>query len=264
VANVGVSLGAVLGGFALTYDTARVYLASMWIAGALVALAALVYLLLAPTPPVAKPQEGPRLLVLRDRPVAVLALLCALLAMNNGLLQVALPLWIAERTDAPLSVYAAIVLLNTAMVVLFQVRVSRGVEQVPAAARAHRRAGLLLAATCVIWAAAAGQPAWVAVVALVIGAATHVFAELLFEAGTWTLSYDLAPEHAHGQYQGLFGMAEQIAWVATPALAAALIIGYGWPGWLLFGVLMLGAGLAVPPVTRWAQRTRERYLLTTG
>ena len=39
--------------------------------------------------------------VLRDRPYAVLTLLNAVMYLNMPLLSLGLPLWIAQRTDAP-------------------------------------------------------------------------------------------------------------------------------------------------------------------
>ena len=91
---------------------------------------------------------------------------------------------------------------------------------------------------------------------LLVGALAHVAGELLYSAGSWALSYELAPEHAQGQYQGLFGMATRLAETVTPAITAVLIIGLGLPGWLLFGALLLAAGLATPAAARWAERTR--------
>lgn len=258
VNNVGVSLGAVAGGVALHYDTRPVYVGLLVAGGVLYLVAGLVYLVLPAVPPAAKPVDGPRWVVLRDRPFVAVALLSAVLVLNGGILTVALPIWIAQRTAAPVWVYSAVLLINTVMVVLFQVRVSRGAEDVPGGARALRRCGVLLAVCCVLFALAAGQPAWLAVAILAAGALAHVLGELLYAAGTWALSYELAPDHAQGQYQGMFGMTDQLGAALTPVIATAVVVGLGLPGWLLFGVVLLGAGLAVPPTARWAQRTRPQ------
>lgn len=260
VNNIGISLGAVSGGVALHFDTRPVYIGLLLACGLVYVLAGLVYLVLPTVPPTAKSdKDGPRWVVLRDRPFVVVALLNAVLVMNGGILIVALPIWIAQRTNAPIWVYAAILVLNTVMVVLLQVRVSKGTEDVAGGARALRRAGVLLAVCCGLFALAAGQPAWVAVAALGAGALVHVFGELLGAAGGWALAYELAPEHAMGQYQGLFGMTDQLASAVTPLIATVLIIGIGWPGWLVFGALMLAAGMAAPTAASWALRTRRRY-----
>lgn len=256
ITNIGISIGAVAGGVALHIDSRVGYVGLLLAAGALYLVSAAMFLTVPSTPPTTKPDDGPTWIVLRDRPFAVVALLNTILVMNGGLLTVALPLWIAERTNAPTWLFSGILLINTVMVVLFQVRASKGSEDVAGGARAMRRSGVLLAVCCAVFALAANQPVWIAVAILVLGTFVHVFGELLYAAGSWALSYELAPEHAQGQYQGLFGMSTQLGSMVTPLAATTLIIGFGWIGWLIFGAVMLGAGLAAPSVARWAERTR--------
>lgn len=254
VTNLGVSLGAVAGGVALHVDGRATYVGMLIACGVLFAGSGLVYLRLPPVERVVRPAGEPRWEVFRDKPFVLFAALNALLVMHDGIATVVLPLWIAERTNAPVTVYAAILLLNTVMVVLFQVRASRGSGDVAGGVRALRFSGVLLAGCCVLYALAAGQPAWVAVVALLAGGAVHVFGELLQSAGSWALAFDLAPEHAHGQYQGVFNMSIQLGGVLTPVVGTALVMGAGWPGWVVLAALLLGAGLAAPVVARWAAR----------
>jgi hypothetical protein len=56
-------------------------------------------------------------------------------------------------------------------------------------------------------------------------------------------------------------MTDQLGAAMTPAIATTLVIGLGFAGWLLFGALLLAAGLAVTPVARWAQSTRPAVTL---
>lgn len=261
VTNVGWSLGGLAAGVALHVNTRPAYLAMIFGCTVCYLLSAALMLRVPPVKPVPRPDDGaPTWVVLRDRPYAVLSLLNAVLIMHGGLFTVAIPLWVVSQTSAPPLTVAALGLVNTVTVTLLQVRFSRGTGDVAGAARAQRRSGIFLLACCVLFALAAGQPAWVAVVALVAGALLHVAGELLQAAGSWGLSYELAPDHAIGQYQGLFAMGQQVANVAAPAVLTTVVIGWGWPGWLLFGLLFLAAGLAVPPVARWAQRSRPRSL----
>jgi MFS family permease len=256
VTNLGISIGAIAGGFALHYDTRDVYIGLLFACGVLFSGSGLVFLLLPQVPPVVKPASGPRWEVLRDRPFALFALLNALLVMNDGLLTVVLPLWIAQRTNAPVSVYSAILLLNTVMVVLFQVRASKGASDVRGGARALRRSGVLLAACCALFALAAGQPAWLGAAILVAGGIVHVLGELVYSAGSWALAFELAPEHAQGQYQGVFNMSIQLGGMIAPLVGTVLILGGGWAGWLVFAAVLLTAGLAAPAAARWAEQTR--------
>jgi MFS family permease len=258
IANIGVTVGAVIGGIGLWIDSRVGFMVLLVLAGVLFMVAGLMYLRVPAVPPVARDEkEGPALVVLRDRPYAAFALLNSLLIMNGPLLTVALPIWIAQRTDAPRSLYPAILVINTLFVVTLQVRVSRGAEKVDGGARSLRRAGLVLAACCVLFAVAGGLPAWAAIIALLAGAMVHVLGEMLHSAGAWSLAYGLAPEGAHGQYQGVFGMSTQLGSTVTPFAATLLIIGLGWPGWLVFGGVMAGAGLLAPLVVRWSQSRRR-------
>lgn len=255
--NIGISAGASLGGIALAYDSWPAYATLLVACGLLFVGSGLCYLALPPVPPVEKPSGGPRWVVLRDKPFAAFGLINSVLVMNTGILIIALPIWIAQRTTAPTVAYSGILLFNTIMVVLFQVWASRGAEDVAGGARALRRCGVLLAGCCGLFALAAGQPLWLAIVFLAAGATAHVFGELLYSAGAWALVYELAPEHAHGQYQGLFGMTTHFGSVITPIATTTLIIGIGRAGWLVFAVVLLMAGMASPTVGRWALRTRE-------
>lgn len=251
VTNVGWSLGGLVAGAALALDTREGYLLMVYGCAACYMGGSLLLLRVPRVAPVPGMASGPKWVVLRDRPYAVLALLNALLVMHGPLLMVGVPMWI-EHIGAPTLMISVIALTNTVLITLLQVRLSRGTSEVPGAARAQRRAGVLLLLSCGLFALAAGQPTWVAVVALSCGGLLHVFGELLQAAGSWGLSYELAPPYALGQYQGLYGTGQQAAGIAGPSLLTAAVIGWGTPGWLAVGAMFLLAGLAVPPVARWA------------
>lgn len=254
--NVGFSVGALFGGVALTYDSRPVYVSLLLICAVLYAASAFVYLKLPEVHRVERPVHVRRWEVLRDKPFAVFGLLNVVLVTNVGILLVALPIWISQKTNAPPVVYSGILLLNTVMVVLFQVRASKGAETIEGGARALRRCGVLLALCCALFALAAGQPVWLAIVFLGAGAVVHAVSELLYSAGSWALAYELAPEHAHGQYQGFFGMTSNLGSMITPIVVTSLIIGSGWPGWLVLGAVLLAGGLVAPSVARLAANAR--------
>ncbi|WFE49778.1 hypothetical protein [Micromonospora sp. WMMD1155] len=72
-------------------------------------------------PRVAAPTHGPRLIALRDRPFLAFTLVDGLMSMHISLLTIALPLWIAGHTTAPVWMISALTLVNTGLVVLLQV-----------------------------------------------------------------------------------------------------------------------------------------------
>jgi len=261
VSNIGVSLGAVVAGLVLRADHASVYDIALLGSGLASGGSALLYLKLPDrAAPARAPHERPAN-VLRDRPYLAVTALSAVLATNDALLFVALPLWISTRTHAPAWTYSSAVFLNAGLVIVLQIRLSRMASSIAGCARAMRWSGLALAASCAVWGLCAGCSARVAVLLVMAGAVLHVLGELLQSAGSWGLSYDLAPAHACGQYQGLFGTGVQLAGVVTPAIAGGFLVRAGLPAWLLFAVALLAAGLLTPMVTGWAERSRPAEVL---
>ena len=252
VTNAGVAVGALGGGVLLSFGSPHVQAGGLVGCGVLFLVGGAVQLLVnAPARPAVLERAAPWV-VFRDRRFTLVGLLNVVLVLNGGLLTVALPLWISQRTEAPSPLFAALVALNTIGVVLFQVRVSRRASDVDGAARTARLSGVVLLACCVLFAFSAHVPLAVAVLLLVAGTVVHLLGELLQSAGAWALSYELAPENAHGQYQGFFGMTSQLGTALTPAIATSVVIGFGSAGWIAVGLLMALAGAAVPRVVRGA------------
>ncbi|MGW4500751.1 MFS transporter, partial [Micromonospora sp. NPDC004336] len=258
-ANGGLALGAALGGLALAVQTAGAYRIVLALDVAAFAVAAVLLGRLPRVEPATGPvAAGPRLAVLRDRPYALLTALNAVMMLYLPLLSLVLPLWVARRTAAPAWLAAALLALNTVAVLAWQVRVARGVTGPAGAVRALRRAGLLMVGACAVFAgSAAATGPWLAAAVLLVGAAAQVIAEMLHGAGSWQLSFDLAPDGRHGQYQGFFGTGVPLARMLGPVLLTALIVDGGPAGWLAFGALyaaaawmfLLGALLAAYPLS---------------
>ncbi|MEV6596550.1 MFS transporter [Actinoplanes sp. NPDC051346] len=254
--NVGIAAGAACAGIGLVVDTRAAYVSLILGNATTFVLAAALLSRLAPIAPTPAPTTGPRLVALRDRPFLVFVVLDGLMATHFGLFEVALPLWIYLRTDAPHWLIAVLFLVNTGAVVLFQVRAARGTDHLGGAARASRRAGFALLIACVLFAASGATTSAVTVGLLIAGAAVHVFGELWHAAAGWGISFGLAPADAHGQYQGAYSMGMQLGQMLAPLLVTALTVGWGTPGWLLLGTAFALIGCLVPPVVRWALATR--------
>ncbi|MEU0118222.1 MFS transporter [Streptomyces bobili] len=254
--NAGLAVGAALGGLALHAGTRSAYLAVFVVDAVSFLVCAL---LLVGLPRVAPVPARPRgaLGVLRDRPYTVVALLNTVLLLRLPLLSLVLPLWITERTGAPAWLVSALFVLNTAAVTLFQVRAARGVTGLGSASRALRHSGWVMCAACAVFALSAGASAWVAAGVLVVGAVLQVAAEMGQSAGSWQLSFDLAPADRVGEYQGLFGTGVTVARTLGPLVLTTLLLQWGTPGWLLLGGLILAASYAMGPAARWAAAGRE-------
>lgn len=256
--NGGIAVGACLGGLALQIDTEPAYLTVFALDAVSLAVSALVLLRLPAVAPSAPgDHREPALAVLRDRPYALVATLNMVLQLHIPLITLAIPLWIVARTNAPGWTVSLLLVLNTLSVVLFQVRVASRVTDLASASRFMRFAGVTLLAACAVFAlSGSGAPAWFAVGALVLAAALQAGAEMMQASGAWEISFGLAPEGRHGQYQGFFGSGFTVARMLGPLLVTSVVLGWGAAGWLFLGALFVAAGVATGPAVRWAERTR--------
>lgn len=279
--NGGLAIGAALGGLALQHGSHRAYLLVLGVDAVSFAICA-VLLWRLPAPPAAPAPPAPAVTgrtpagpagaagdggaggggaavfaVLRDAPYALVTLLNTVLLLRMPLLSLGIPLWIVERTDAPHWMVSVLFVLNTVAVMLFQVRTARGVKDLAGAARTVRASGLIMLASCAVFALTAAEVTpWAAGALLVGGAVLLAVAEMMQSAGAWYIGFELAPPHRIGQYQGFFGTGVPVARTLGPLVLTALLVTWGVPGWLLLGGLFLAAGYAMGPAARWAERTR--------
>lgn len=188
----------------------------------------------------------------RDPRYLLLSGLSAIFGMQFGVAELGVPLWITQDTNAPTVLVSVLLVVNTTLVVLFQVRASRGTHDVRVAGRVTMIAGWLMAASCVIYALAAGLPAWTAVVVLLVATITHTFAEILSQAGAWGLSFELADPVRAGAYQGVFGMGFSLGALGAPIVVNATAITFGFAGWVMLGLIFLAAAAGIWAIARRA------------
>ncbi|MDN3295724.1 MFS transporter [Streptomyces ficellus] len=174
----------------------------------------------------------------RDRTFLLYTATEAALFLDDAILQVGMPLWIAHATDAPVGLAPLLLVLNSVLVVLFQVPLAR-FGTTPAAARALLvPLALLFTAGCLAMAASAAGGRWFAIAALTVAAVALTFAEMIHAIASWELSIALAPGDAQGAYLGVHGLAASTQRSAGPLLVTAVITAgpLAWP--------ILGAGFA--------------------
>ncbi|MFF1679633.1 MFS transporter [Streptomyces sp. NPDC058256] len=257
VTNVGISLGALLAGWAVQVGTHTAY--ELLVLGIAVSTAAsaVVLVRLPPVAPAPATGGGPRRLALRDRPYLLLTALDGVMAIQFKVLTVALPLWLVVATTAPRWLISGTMLVNTVIVIAFQVRASRGIDSPTAGGGAYRRSGVAFLASCSLISLAAGIPAWAAATLLLAAVVIHAVGELWHSAAGFEVSFALAPERATGQYLGVFGLGAGLAEALGPVLLISLCITWGRPGWYVVGALFALTGLAAPLAVRWAQRQQH-------
>nr|WP_024126067.1 MFS transporter [Streptomyces sp. FR1]AHE38685.1 Major facilitator superfamily MFS_1 [Streptomyces sp. FR1] len=198
--------------------------------------------------------KGRRSSVLRDLPFVTVTALTLVLCMRDALLFVGLPLWVTQHTAAPRSLVAVLILVNTVMCVLFQVRASRGTGDLRGGARALRRSGFALAAGCLAyWAGAAGGAA-AASVLLLCGVVVHTLGELWQAAGAWGVSFSLSPKEQLPDYQAFFSLTNVGRDVLGPVVVTAVVAWEG--GWGVLALAFCGCALACPLAVRWAESTQ--------
>jgi hypothetical protein len=253
MSHFGWALGAIAGAVIIGVDSRPAYVALLVLNAASYFAYALLVL---SVPPVAVTPERRALRVVRDRPYLTLAGLMGVLALCWAMMSSGLPLWVALHTDAPRSISAVVVVLNSLAIALLQVRVSRAMVAPAVAARGALLSGALLAASCLLFAVTAGGAGPGVVAVLVAAGVVHTAGELVFVAASWGLSVPLMPPDAPGEYQGVFATGEATALMFAPALMTTLVAGWGQPGWLVLAAIFLVPAATAVPVTSWALRTR--------
>ena len=265
VTNVGIGAGSATAAIALQVDTRAAYVALILI-DALTFVVAAAILAGVPVPPAERRASAPTLRnrnpALRDGPYLAMSGLNAVLALQFGLIEVGLPLWIVRHTDAPRAMVAGTMLLNTVLVVLLQVRASKGITTVAGAARAAALGGVLMAAACLVFAAADSVGVWLAATVLALGMVVQTLSEVICSAAGWALSYDLADPDHPGAYQGMYSSGFALATMLAPIIVSVTALRYGMLGWCLLAAAFAAAGFAMRPVVTWALQRREAAAAT--
>ena len=249
VTNVGASIGTGLAGVALALRSDTALLGALLIDAASFIVAALMAARLPRFAPTRQHRgAAARWAALRNRRYVVITSLDGILCMHRRVLTFGIPLWVGLHTDAPASLVAPLLLVNTAIAVSSQIALARGVTTPRRAAVAMRHAGVALAAGWTLIAAAASAGPTLAITLMVIGVVAHTLGELWQSAGSFELSYSLADASSHGQRQGVFGSGRGVADIVGPALVSALCLNWGAPGWLALALLVMAAGALAPRV----------------
>jgi MFS family permease len=255
--NLGMSLGLVGNGVAVQVGTANAYRALFFVNALTYAAAWVINRRLPQYEPLPRPKAEARWVALTDWPFVGYALLNGLMKLQYSVLVLLLPLWIVEHTNAPRWSVSLLVLLNTILVTLFQVRVGQNVKTVRNGGSALIRAGVIFLVSCSAMGLATGLPAWAALLLLVTAVVLHTFGELWHSSGAIALSFGLAPPHVQGQYQGLAGIGAGIGAGLAPLLLLGVVLVQGRAGWIGLGIFLGLLGLLAPALARWGERTRR-------
>lgn len=169
----------------------------------------------------------------------------SVLMLQVPMLTVLLPLWATEKTSYPAALVPALLVVNTVVVVVLQLRVSRLARSTTSASRLMQWAAPSLAACCLLAWAAAGRGTGLAVM-LIVGAVLALTAgELLSSAGAFHLSSGLAPAERRSSYLAFFGLSTSAAAAAGPWLLTVVVLNHARIGWPVLMICFACAGLGV-------------------
>jgi hypothetical protein len=142
--------------------------------------------------------------VLEDRRYTGLALLNVAAALHDSMLRVAMPLWIVTRTSVPPAITGPLFALNTFLVALLQVRVTRAVTRRHDISHAYRMVAVAFGMAAGGFALAASLPVVPAAGMLAAALICLTLAEQSNTAGEAFLSVEMAPPKLQGRYISLF------------------------------------------------------------
>lgn len=256
--NLGVVLGTLGAGFAVAAGTRAAYTALILANAASFAVAGLIARRGVPDyRPLPRPAGHHRRAVLADRPYVSFVALYGAMGLQYQTVSLLLPIWLSAHTGAPRWSVAAVYATNSGVCVLLQSRLGSRVESPRQGGRAFRLAGVCFLVSCPLMALTADVPRWVAPVLAVVAVAVHSLGEVWESSGGYALGFGLAPDHAQGQYQGLFGVGFNAGQALAPVLLTTAVLGLGHAGWVLLGASFAAVGAAGPPVAAWGERTRR-------
>lgn len=271
--NVGYTLGALLAGVALATDSDDL-IRSVPIATAVILVLNAVLVSRLPgavhhahAEPLEEATEAveaalhgdvPRSSALRNRGYLLMSVCGGVLATHQVLLNVVIPLWLVEETDAPRVLLAWLFGTNTVMAVLLQVAAARGITTVADSLRAQRRGAFFFVLSCGIVLVTHDTVGWVTIALVWVGHVTVTGAELFNSAGEWGLQAELSDPARRGEYQGVSQLGYTVGSVWAPAAYTFLAMEWGTTGWLLIAAVVLAAAVAIHPAARAAERHLAR------
>src|SRR4051794_2571132 len=191
---------------------------------------------------------------LRNRGFVLMSVFGGVLSTHQVLLNVVIPLWLVEETDAPRVLLAWLFGTNTVMAGLLPVAAGRGGVGGGGSPRAPRRGAFFFVLSCGIVAYTHDTIGWVTIVLVWVGHITVTGAELYDSAGEWGLQAELSDATRRGEYQGVSQLGFTLGSVWAPAVYTYLAMEWGGPGGMVIAAIVVVPGVGIPPAAHAAER----------
>jgi MFS family permease len=265
VTNIGIAVGSGLAAIALVINTVEAYRLVIVCAAALFALSAIWLVRLPATVDNARRDaegndrklsraESRAHSPWRDPRYLAMTVLNGVFGIQFALQEMGVPLWVAQHTTAPEATVSLLLVLNTLIVIALQVPLSKGTHELRRAGIVIAIAGVLMVAACLFYGGAGDAILPVAISLLVAGAIAGALAEVLQQAGSWGLGFELADPVRAGAYQGVFGMGFSVAGALGPFVVTATALTMGVSGWIILAVMFVLAAAGMSAIAWTAKR----------
>lgn len=264
--NVGFTLGSLIGGIALAFESLTLLQVVPFFTAAVFLVNAFnVATRLPKAPHDEKTAEERKVKVAGPGPMRNIGWLATCffsgaLWTNQVILNIVIPLWLVQRTDAPWVVLALLFGTNTVMCIFLPMAAARGIKDNRTALRAIRISTIFFIVSCVITLSTHHSVGVTTIVLFFLGHVTLTGAELYLSAASWTFEAELMDPRRRGEYQGAAELAGTLGRVWAPAAFTFLVMNWGTEGWLMIAVLITIAAAALHPSTRMARNFLERHV----
>ena len=245
MANLGIALGTVVAGVALWIDTPIAYQSAIFLDFLMFLWAATFIFRLPRVAPTTMRGEKLNLIAFKDWRFLAATIVNGVVSIHFIIQGVALPLWILHYTDVPKWWVSVLFVINTVLVTVLQIRLSRGTGDLMVSVKKFRLGTAYLLVSCLVYSASANLDIWLSATILGVGMVIHTLGELYAAAGSWSIGFELAVEKHMGQYQGVYSLGWGLGGTFGPLYITTMVVGLGVIGWVIMGLVFLVAGFVM-------------------
>ncbi|WP_312856012.1 MFS transporter [Nocardioides stalactiti] len=265
--NLGFTLGAAIGGLALATGSLTVVRYTPFFAAALMLANAYWVTRLPPAPHDLRVASGER----RERPPGPSAVrnrgwilvnfFTGVLWTNQVLLNIVIPLWLVEATDAPWGLLAWLFGTNTVLCIFLPAYTSKGVRTISDALRYTWISSAFFVVSCLITMYTHSTVGLITVLLVWLGHVTVTGAELAISGATWAFQAELMDPRRRGEYQGVEEVSRALGSLWAPWLFTGLAMSWfaDGQGWLVIAAIIVVATIGLGPSVRIAEGFRDEH-----